>query len=309
MDLTVINNLLNKTFDDLTLEYIGIFVKGKLLTSRQIHKTEKLGEHFSKLIEKSLEINEAIKDFNAEFLVSEGKDYSIMVYYLSQEIAIGIIRLGKPNFSLLKVGAQDLAKDLKKYEKEFLDYYEKYLKPKEEEKSGDVQYTQEKSKQKEEINYSDNISELEKVLSSNQETNSKEEIDKIPSLEDILTNRKEIQEDISLSSVPSLEEILTENSETIEELAERKEPKEESNYKESVENIDEVLDNIEKEFIKVLGPFGKFLMKKKKEDFFKTKDITKYSVLKFIHNLAEEIPETKKREVFIENTKRILLNL
>ncbi len=322
MDLTTINNLLNKTFTDLNLEFIGIFIKGKILTSRHIHKSERLEDYFSRLVEKSLEINEAIKNFNAEFLLSEGKDYAIMVYYLSPDIAIGIIKLGKPNFSLLKVGAQDLAKDLKKYEKDFLDHYEIYLKPKEkEEKQSEEKLIvkskenlKEKSKQKEEITYSEEITELEKVLSSNQEIILKEETkevdNEIPNLEDILNVKEEIGKDnTSLNDIPSLEEILLQNQDIQEELKETKEALEEITHQESVDNINEILDNIEKEFIKVIGPFGKFIMKRKKEDFFKTYNVTKYSVLKFIHSLAEDIPEAKKRETFIENTKVILLNL
>lgn len=331
MDLATINNLLNKTFNDLNLEFIGIFIKGKVLTSRHIHKSERLEDYFSRLVEKSLEINEAIKNFNAEFLLSEGKDYAIMVYYLSPDIAIGIIKLGKPNFSLLKVGTQDLAKDLKKYEKDFLEYYEKYLKPKEEEKKQyeekpikeykenlkektNVKDIQEENNQKEDITYSEDIIELEKVLSSTQETTLKEETkvvdNKVPTLEDILNVKEEIfQDNTSQNDIPSLEEILLQNPEIQEELKETKESLSEITHKEAINNINEILDDIEKEFIKVIGPFGKFIMKRKKEDFFKTGNVTKYSVLKFIHSLAEEIPEAKKRETFIENTKVILLNL
>lgn len=303
MDLATINNLLNKTFNDLNLEFISIFIKGKVLTSRHIHKSERLEDYFSRLVEKSLEINEAIKNFNAEFLLSEGKDYAIMVYYLSPDIAIGIIKLGKPNFSLLKVGTQDLAKDLKKYEKDFLEYYEKYLKPKEEENN-----------QKEDITYSEDIIKLEKILSSTQETTLKEETkvvdNKVPTLEDILNVKEEIfQDNTSQNNIPSLEEILLQNPEIQEELKETKESLSEINHKEAINNINKILDDIEKEFIKVIGPFGKFIMKRKKEDFFKTGNVTKYSVLKFIHSLAEEISEAKKRETFIENTKVILLNL
>gem|GEM_PF-6574170 len=48
---------------------------------------------------------------------------------------------------------------------------------------------------------------------------------------------------------------------------------------------------------------------KKKRGIFSKESITKFSVLKFIDSLAEEIPEIKKRDLFIENAKNFLINL
>ena len=118
MEIKTLANLLNKPFNDIKPYYIGIFVKGKTVASKYIKKSEKLEDLFSRMAEHSLEINTAIKNFNAEFLFSEGKDFSIIIYYIATEIAIGIIHIEKSNFSLLKITAKDLARELKKYEKD-----------------------------------------------------------------------------------------------------------------------------------------------------------------------------------------------
>jgi predicted regulator of Ras-like GTPase activity (Roadblock/LC7/MglB family) len=118
MEIKTLTNLLNKPFNDIKPYYIGIFVKGKTVASKYIKKSEKLEDLFSRMAERSLEINTAIKNFNAEFLFSEGKDFSIIIYYITTEIAIGIIHIEKSNFSLLKITAKDLARELKKYEKD-----------------------------------------------------------------------------------------------------------------------------------------------------------------------------------------------
>jgi len=307
MEIKTLENLLNKPFDDIKPYYIGVFVKGKVIVSKYIKKSEKLEDYFSRMVERSLEINTAIKDFNAEFLFSEGKDFSIMIYYITAEIAIGIIHIGKPNFSLLKITAQDLARELKKYEKDLLLYYEEYLKP-----------TEEQLNSEEKENYQTDLDELEKVLTGQVEENIQKKVD-IP--EDILKPTEDTSQayepkenNIIENKLPSLEEILSMESYTEEEsvapapsINEILEPNlsEENN----LSDIDNILNEIEKEFIKIIGPFGKYIFKKRKEEFFKKDNITKFSVLKFIHSLAEEIPEIKKRDLFIENTKNFLLNL
>jgi hypothetical protein len=80
------------------------------------------------MIDYSTKIDDAIKNFKSEFLFSEGKDFSIMIYYATYDIAIGIIYLGKSNFPLLKITAQDIVKELKRYEKDLLLYYEEHFK-------------------------------------------------------------------------------------------------------------------------------------------------------------------------------------
>jgi len=305
MEIKTLENLLNKPFDDIKPYYIGIFVKGKVIVSKYIKKSEKLEDYFSRMVERSLEINTAIKNFNAEFLFSEGKDFSIMIYYITTEIAIGIIHIGKPNFPLLKITAQDLARELKKYEKDLLLYYEEYLKP-----------TEEQLNSEEKENYQTDLDELEKVLTGQVEENIQKKVD-IP--EDILKPTEDTSQayepkenNIIENKLPSLEEILS-----VESRAERESVAPSINKilepnlsgENNLSDIDNILNEIEKEFIKIIGPFGKYIFKKRKEGFFKKDNITKFSVLKFIHSLAEEIPEIKKRDLFIENTKNFLLNI
>ncbi|WP_299238570.1 hypothetical protein [Sulfurihydrogenibium sp.] len=303
MEIKTLEDLLNKPFNDIKPYYIGIFVKGKAIVSKYIKKSEKLEEYFSRMVERSLEINTAIKNFNAEFLFSEGKDFSIMIYYITTEIAIGIIHVGKPNFSLLKIAAQDLAKELKKYEKDLLLYYEEHLKPVEE---------QVKSEEKE--NLQADLDELEKVLSGKIEESiqQKEDIPKntLKSTENASQASKFQKNNIIENRPPSLEEILSMESNIEEEsvIPSINEILEPNQSEENLSNIDNILNEIEKEFIKIVGPFGKYIFKKRKEEFFQKGHTTKFSVLKFIHLLAEEIPEFRKRDLFIENTKNFLLN-
>jgi len=310
MEIKTLENLLNKPFNDIKPYYIGIFVKGKVIVSKYIKKSEKLEDYFSRMVERSLEINTAIKNFNAEFLFSEGKDFSIMIYYTTAEIATGIIHIGKRNFSLLKITAQDLARELKKYEKDLLLYYEEYLKP-----------TEEQLNSKEKENYQTDLDELEKVLTSQAEEIVQKKVD-IP--EDILKPTEDKSQayepkenNIIENKIPSLEEILSMESHSggesvapsIDEILRPNLPEEDNLPESNLSDIDIILNEIEKEFIKIVGPFGKYIFKKRKEEFFKKDNMTKFSVLKFIHSLAEEIPEIKKRDVFIENTKNFLLNI
>jgi hypothetical protein len=384
MEIKTLENLLNKPFNDIKPYYIGIFVKGKVIVSKYIKKSEKLEDYFSRMAEHSLEINTAIKNFSAEFLFSEGKDFSIMIYYTTAEIAIGIIHTGKPNFSLLKITAQDLAKELKKYEKDLLLYYEEYLKP-----------TEEQLNSEEKENYQIDIDESEKVLTDKAEENIQKKVDipedilkptedtskahepkentsgekfnkvrrffaslrmtnkptlfssayysrflrhpKDVSPKDLLLNSIKItnfspkvskahepkENDITENKPPSLEEILSMESyaekepvapvPSVNEILKPNLPKEdnlpENNLSDIDSDIDNILNKIEKEFVGIIGPFGKYIFKKSKEEFLKKDNITKFSVLKFIHSLAKEIPEIKKRDLFIENAEKFLSNL
>ncbi|MBX0310963.1 MAG: hypothetical protein JHC31_04060, partial [Sulfurihydrogenibium sp.] len=109
-------------------------------------------------------------------------------------------------------------------------------------------------------------------------------------------------EEEPVAPAPSINEILKPNLSEENNLSE-------NNLSDIDSDIDNILNKIEKEFVRIVGPFGKYIFKKRKEEFFKKDNITKFSVLKFIHSLAEEIPEIKKRDLFIENTKNFLLNL
>lgn len=299
-------NLLNKVYNDIKLYYVGVFVRGKVFVSKYTGRFENLESNFARIIERSLEINEAIKDFNAEFLFSENKnkDFSMFVYYVSKDIAIGMIHIGKPNFSLLKVVAVDLAKEVKKFEKELLELYEIQLKDKEESSTKDEINLNKKEIPQKEVSIDSDITELEKVLTQNVETEKVEKIEN-PDLFDILKEdieaesikNQENTDVLNIQSVPDLSEILTSDSENLTEKG--------------IETIDteKILGEISTIFIKYIGPFGKFLFNKKRQEFFKTNTINKFSMVKFFHNLAEEIPDSKKREMFVEECKEKLLNI
>jgi hypothetical protein len=79
---------------------------------------------------------------------------------------------------------------------------------------------------------------------------------------------------------------------------------EQNQSEESLSDIDNILNEIEKEFIKIVGPFGKYIFKKRKEKFFKKDNANKFSVLIFVQSLVEEIPEIKKEIYLLKTQKR-----
>ncbi|MEZ0323606.1 MAG: hypothetical protein ABWJ98_04775 [Hydrogenothermaceae bacterium] len=313
-------NLINKAYKDVNLYYIGIFIKDTEIISRTSSKSEKLRLSFGRLIRKSLELNEILPNFKEEFLFSEGKDCSLFVYYVNEELSIGMINIGKPNFSMLKIVGSDLAKEIKKYKDQLKEIYlQKVQTPQTEEaievKKEIIPLGEKAFKQDypEDFLIEGSVSELEKALSFKQEEQ-KEELNQ-PPLEDILSTKKE---ENSYES-PSLEEILltkaedqpvsakedTLESPSLEEIISKREEVSEEN----LINTEEIFNKIRSEFIKNIGPFGMFLFKKKREEYFKTRNITKFEILKFIQVLAEEITVEKRRNEFVENVKSLLINL
>lgn len=302
-------SLLNKAYSEGKLYYIGLFIKGKVYVSKSTGNLEKLEENFSKMIERSLIINEAIKNFNAEFLFAENKEknFSIFIDYITNDIAIGIIHIEKPNFSLLKIIASDLAQEIKPLQKQLSEIYETQLKEKNtKEDTTFIDKTKEEEKQTFEIE------ELEKVLSQNVKSDNIIEEIKVPDLFEILEEKpkeeKSNQEKVDLDNVPTLEEILKEKEDVFTE----KEVETQQNISKEeydTDYVDKVFNEINTIFIKYIGPFGKFMFNKKKEEYFKTNSYNKFSILKFCHVLSEEIPEGKKREAFLEEIKGKLLNI
>lgn len=249
--IKTIENLLEKVFTDIKPYYIGIFVKEKVIASRYIEKSEKLEKNLSKMIEYSTKAENAIKNFKPEFLFSSGKDFSIMIYYATNNITIGIINIGKPNLPLLKITAQDLAENLKKYEKELLLYYEEHL----------------------------NTTKItEKTI-------------------------KEEKTEKTNITIPSLEEILLAEIQNTSAFT-NDIPKQSKN---DIPDIDNILNEIEKEFIKIIGPFGKYLFKNKKSKLLKDSSITKSAISELIQSLTEEIPENEKKELFLKNINDLLI--
>uniref|UniRef100_UPI00262EC50B hypothetical protein n=1 Tax=Sulfurihydrogenibium sp. TaxID=2053621 RepID=UPI00262EC50B len=116
------------------------------------------------------------------------------------------------------------------------------------------------------------------------------------------------EEKINLANVPTLQDILTEKGDI---LSEKEVETQQNISKEEYDTdyVDKVFNEINTIFIKYIGPFGKFMFNKKKEEYFKTNSYNKFSILKFCHALSEEIPEYKKRELFLEEIKEKLLNI
>ncbi|MCX7738514.1 MAG: hypothetical protein N2Z80_03770 [Hydrogenothermaceae bacterium] len=313
-------SLLNKAQRDAGLYYVGIFFKDVEIASKTSSRSTKLPLTFGRLIERSLELNDILPNFREEFLFSEGKDYSLFVYYVNNEISIGMIHIGKPNFSLLKVTASDLSRSIRPYLQNIKEIYEEKLKtlPQQKEKPlprGDLEEEKVK-KQPEQVV-------VDKTFYSNYPE--KLEVEKISELESILQSTPEKKEEIV---IPSIEDILKDNktSENVEDVLIKEEPKITTEFKhpsleelilapedyqpseQVLENFEEFMNKIKVEFIREIGPFGNFLFKKKREEFFKNKAINKFEILKFIQALSEEITIYERRQKFVENARSFLLN-
>lgn len=312
--------LLNKAQRDAGLYYVGIFVKDTEIISKTSSRSSKLSSYFGRLIERSLELNNIIPNFKEEFLFSEGKDFSLFVYYVDDETSIGMIHIGKPNFSLLKITATDLAKEITKYIPNIKEIYkEKSPTTQIEATVSDEEFA---SPYREDSQFSTNdILELEEVLSSKEDKESKEKQDVFapevsePSLEDIL--KAETKEDAKDSQVdiPSLEDILIDKiqqQDVAQDTGMQPQFLDKTSEIESgdeIQNYDKIIEKISKEFVRIIGPFGLYIFKKKKEQFFKDKSLNKFELLKFIQTLSEEITVESRKQEFIEKAKSLLLNI
>lgn len=320
--LANLTSLLNKAQKDAGLNYIGIFFKDMEIISKTSYRSSKLPVAFGRLIERTLELNDIIPNFKEEFLFSEGKDYSLFVYYVTTEISIGMIHIGKPNFSLLKVTATDLSKSIKPYLQSIREIYEEKVKllPVEEKEEKIPKKLPKKEEKKvvpedafsvrypEHLNIN-SISELESVLQNSSAVEEKTEVI-TPSIEEILKSEATPQE-IAPPIQPKEEafQISTHNLEqpSLEELILHSEPE---RTEQDISNLEELMEKINREFVREIGPFGNFLFKKKREQFFKDKAvINKFEILKFIQLLSEEISVYQKRQKFIENAKSFLLTI
>lgn len=305
MDTLDLNTLLNKAQKDAGLYYIGIFVKGIEIISKTSTRSANLSLHFGRLIERSLELNEIIPTFKEEFLFSEGRDFSLFVYYIDGEVSIGIIHIGKPNFSLLKITAVDLSKEIAKHIP--------YIKQLYQEKLGLQQnQTLDKTSKEnefiahypEDFQIPEDISEIESVITLQSKEYEKERDFTLredtkgqpevgtPSLEDILSY--ESKEDVQ---TPSFEEIIQSGIDG------------DITDNDNIENYEEIVEKINREFVREIGPFGLYIFKKKREQFFKDRSFNKFEILKFIQILSEEISIESKRQEFIERAKSFLLDI
>jgi hypothetical protein len=281
--MEAVERLLEKAFSDIKPYYIGIFVKGKVVASHYVKKSENLEDTFSRMVEYSIKVDDAIENFKPEFLFSDGKDFSIMIYYATHDIAVGIIYLGKSNFSLLKITAQDLAKELKRYENDLLIYYEEHFKTVKEQNASKEQN----------IEKQNDLDELEKVLTT--QTN---EIIAKESAESTIEEENTEKSDVV---IPSLEDILSMETQDISTPVDTPKLSESS-----LSEINKILNEIEEEFIKIAGPFGKYIFRDRKNELLESGNITKSTISEFIQSLAEDMPEIEKRDLFLKNTKNLL---
>lgn len=291
--LKKIEDFLESARRNASLYYIGIFFKDKELISKTSSRSKYLAVNLGRLINRSSELNQVLPNFKREFLFSEGKDYSLFVYYLDENISIGMIHLGRPNFSLLKVTALELSSQLINYLPLLTDFYnQKYL--------TSIDNSVQQEPQQEEENVEDKI-----IFSVNYPEHFQ--------IENIET-KSEYLEDKFDTDVPSLNDILMENNHDGSE-AKKEIEQESSRIVEKSENVlstdelDRVLSNIKTEFVRAIGPFGSFLFNKKKEKFLNNDFYTKYDILKFINILSEDISVSQRKRVFLENAKSYLINI
>lgn len=319
--LHLVEQLLDKAKKDASLYYIGLFFKDKELLSKTSSRSEHLSTKFGRLIERSLELNDIIPKFKEEFLFSEGKDYSLFVYYLNESLSIGMIHLGKPNFSLLKITAHDLYTKLsgfipllsELYNQKYPEHVETSETGKDKDMFKDDVFA---SKYPEEFQ-PDSVAELEVVLKTEKNPSVEKSVQQdagIPSVEE----PKSLETSLQSIDVPSLEEVLKGGSEEAVRSLDSSEKAPSDVYEESPDieeglitdkDFNKILEMVKLEFLKAIGPFGAFLFKKKKEEFFTGNSATKFEILKFINLLSEEINTPQRKQEFIDNAKSYLLNM
>lgn len=296
--LEEIRSLINKASWQASLYYVGLFYKDTELISKTSSRSRNLASYFGRLIEKSLELNDVLPNFREEFMFSEGKDYSLFVYYINRDVSIGMIHIGKPNFSLLKVTASDLAKSLQPFVGYLTELYAQKVT-----QQPVTEVPQETSHVKKDLEKPDSLtynidSDLEDILKSPNQISTENHSN---NLELVREENQKPDEELNFE-LPSLEDLFQKDmaEDTVETL-----PEEED----KVENFEEIIEKISLEFVREIGPFGKFLFKKKKDEFFKGKAGTKFELLKFVNVLSEEITIQQRKENFLERVKSHLLNL
>lgn len=301
-----IKSLIDKAVWQASLYYVGIFYRDTELISMTSSRSKKLSSSFGRLIERSLELSRILPNFKEEFLFSEGKDYSLFVYYINQDISIGMIHIGKPNFSLLKVTSSDLAKSLQPYLSFLSDMYNQKVKHQADADLVEAEKPTEPPKNtglKSADNQGPNLkTEISTPTEkSSEDRKATEKFPEVQKIEDVSKEAFEKLEEFEFNA-PSLEEIFQQD--LVEDLSQVQDESEGA-----LENFEDIIDKISIEFIKEIGPFGKFLFKKKKEEFFKGKAITKLDLLKFVNLLSEEISIPHRKEEFLEKAKSHLINL
>ncbi len=316
-----LRELVDKLFINTGATFSGIFIDEKTTVLKTVYteKKEKLEEILKLIIYKAHQINEFIEDFGEEYVYAEGDDISIFIYFVRPDIAVASIIEEKPKFALLKLEHTTIAKKIKEIESE-IDQFIKGEIPKQDKKEekedsledvelenleevipelkeepsleideGKTEITVEDirdryAEEMQQLEEAEDIEELEKVLSENQE----------PSLEEILKSQEEIKE------TEGSEE---KTEEKTEEKKERDEITETIVEKQTEEELydPEVLEQIQKELLKEIGPVGKFLFRKRKKELNIQEDkLTRTALVMLIEKLSDDIIDEKRKQRFLE---------
>jgi len=322
--------IINRLFLNTGATFSGIFIQDKPVISKTIYtdKKDQLEETLKLIIYKAHQINEFLPEFGEEYVYAEGDDVSIFVYFVRPDIAIASIIEKKPKFALLKLEHTSVASKLKGMESQIDDYI-KGISPtvattvksetqQTEEEERQPQGTGETEKQEttekdrpteksEKVGETQDIEELEKILSETEE--------KTPPLEELLKPEP-------VESHPLDEVIKTADSENppLEDLLKKEsvhtgDDEEISNIEEEIQGLSEemeyydreVLTKIQQELLKEIGPVGKFLFKKHMKELNIDEDkITRNDLIRLIDELSNDIIDKKKKDKFVERVSAFL---
>ncbi len=272
-------------------------------------KEEVVKELLGLLVRKAIiSTNEIIDGFSPEFLFVEGKKFAIYMQIVEDNVVVVSIVESKPNFSLLKFVHEKKATKLR----ELLPQIDTDIETQEEIQSSALEneeITEEELLKDLEVRNLNEIEQLEKVFSeqpdfeeittdySIQEEENTEKIEEETSNE---IQNKEIEEEKTeetYEEMPSLEEILTEEFPSTEIKTEKDE---------LISNIDDILNDIQKSFIKKIGPFGKLLFKKMVEKVEIKDNPTKNKIDELIDLLSNEIPVEERKKEFLKDMEKII---
>ncbi len=268
---------------NLNATFVGLFIDTypvTIVTSLQEDKKKIIKDKISHILEKSKEIDEIIPEFGEKYLYAEGEEFALFIYFVKENTAIGTVITSNPKFALILLEHEILAKKLKNIDLS-------------EDDSQEDQYSLE-NKVKEEFIDSSVFEEINNVY------------DKKETCEII----KEEEADIS-DEVPSLEDLIKESIEEHEKISKTDKTVEEKIKKEreiKEEYLDPiVLENIEKEFVKEIGPIAKLILNRKLSELnIDIHHLTTDDIVKLINELAKEIRIEEKKEKFINETNDLL---
>ncbi|WP_457622617.1 hypothetical protein [Persephonella sp.] len=322
----ILKDHINTLYSKLSPSFISIYYQEKPLFTKTIlsEKKKRLEETLGLIIYKGHQINEIIPDFGEEYIYTEGEDIQIYICFVTPDISIVTLSEHKIKFSLLKLEHEIVARDLRKYVPQIRSFAEgsgdesKNVESTQVSEGTVLEDTKESETERKVIKeeesydkieeYTEDIEELEKVLSDNIEEKSdyEKEIealkdqeiveDNVPSLEELLVDEKieESIEDLTEEEPPSLEEILTGDKEDIIQ--------EEGSYLDA-----SVLDKVYKNLAKEMGPVARIIFNQKVRELkIDREKLSSSQVKKLISELAQEIMVDRRRERFIKNCNNLI---